>query len=261
MFDVDTQQIRGLASRLYVLNSRGIPHAVRFTLNDLAFKARAQALKETDKDMILRVPFTHKSIRVTRAQGYNIGMMASYTGSIAHYLERQEDGGTYTHRQKMPGSSKSYPIPTRAASGESDSPEARQEHVLRSNRMSSIKLQDKSLSAFATNKKQQLAIKMQMAADGKGSRFYHEFSDTSRGIYTAKIKRNNNQRISRKNKRTRNKKLSFKLIRLWNLSEKSVDIKPTHWLEDSKIHAMKQLNAVYKRNLRAQLDRAMRIGF
>ena len=80
-------------NNLKVINKKSIPHATRFTLNNLAYKSQQEAQKLTEKDFINRNKFTKKSLRFEKANGINIRKMNSFVGSVADYMRLQEEGG------------------------------------------------------------------------------------------------------------------------------------------------------------------------
>src|SRR5690606_34955196 len=70
---VDSSDIIRFVKRLDSLNKRGAPHAMRESLNTLAFATRKQWQREIRYELTLRNRWTVNSIRVEKARGSNIG--------------------------------------------------------------------------------------------------------------------------------------------------------------------------------------------
>ena len=84
------------------LSSSAIPRAIAATLNRQAEATSAQALTNLKKKLIVRTPFTTKSLRVSKSRPKpDIGAMYSKAGTISPYLPIQETGGTIPAREKV----------------------------------------------------------------------------------------------------------------------------------------------------------------
>jgi len=104
--DIDSSEVREFTKKLREMHRSNMPIVVRNTLNQLAFDVKKnELLKSADKQFILRNPsFFKRYSGVKKADGWNIGTMQSEVGIIpgeniaAGLLEKQEHGGTITHR-------------------------------------------------------------------------------------------------------------------------------------------------------------------
>lgn len=89
------------------------PLAIKGTLNSLAFESMKKAKKTIRDDFENRNKFTEKSVRVETVKTLKISDMVSTVGSIAPYMEKQEEGATERSSGKH-----GLRIPTGAAAGQ-----------------------------------------------------------------------------------------------------------------------------------------------
>jgi hypothetical protein len=89
------------------------PLAIKGTLNSLAFKTRKRAQTTIRQDFQLRNKFTERSVRVDPVKTLKITDMVSTVGSIAPYMEKQEEGAVERSSGKH-----GLRIPTGAAAGQ-----------------------------------------------------------------------------------------------------------------------------------------------
>lgn len=89
-------------------------NATRNALNSLAFRARTHWQDEIEQSFTLRNQFTKRSVRVDKAQGFNVRTMQSVVGSVAPYMGDQETGavvrGKSAHKG-IPGPSAGGGVP------------------------------------------------------------------------------------------------------------------------------------------------------
>ncbi len=84
------------------LSTEAIPRAIASTLTRQAEVTNIQALTNIKKKLIVRTPFTTKSLRVSKSRPKpNISAMYSKAGTISPYLPIQETGGTIPAREKV----------------------------------------------------------------------------------------------------------------------------------------------------------------
>lgn len=95
------------------MRSRALPLATREVLNKMAFESRKESQQTITREFVLRNKFTVKSIRVDRAMGMDISAQKSVMGSIADYMDEQEDGGTKNRRR-----GRTVGIPTSFSAGQ-----------------------------------------------------------------------------------------------------------------------------------------------
>lgn len=172
---IDLREIKGWTAALAKANSRGLPFAHRATLNGMAFKTREIAQETLGSKMILRNPWTARSVAVERAKGFDTSRMSSAVGSTEDYLEKQEFGGVRKRNGRV-----GVPIPTSYSSGEGENAKPRRRLPRPANTLRRIKLRQGRYKA--KNRKQANLVAVKEAAK-KGRR--HVFLDLGRreGIF------------------------------------------------------------------------------
>lgn len=111
---IDIGQFERFAKKLHELNKRGIPHAMRDTLNAVAFQAQKTWRSEIEQRLTIRSKgFTTRSVRVIRARGIDLKNMRSEVGSDTSYMGGVETGTTMHSSGKY-----GKPVPTGFASRE-----------------------------------------------------------------------------------------------------------------------------------------------
>lgn len=175
--------------------SKAIPFAMRRTLNDTAFAARALWVDEIQKTLVTRNTFTTRSLRVERATGRTVAGMRAVVGSAAPYMGKRE----VLSREER------GPVPTTVASGEGRSGKPRRRLVRRPNRIAAIQLPDKLRQG---SRRQRAAVTISMAAR-KGHRFVFLELERRKGFF----------RVSGGKRRPR-------IDMLWDTSRKSHTVKP-----------------------------------
>lgn len=201
--------------------ARGLPIAMRSTINGNAFATQKAAQQEVGGRMVLRNKWTAQSIQVTQARGSE----PARTGSRAAYMADQERGATV-----RPAKGSNKPIPTSYAAGQ-EGARPRTRLPRKPNKLSSIRLRRGRTSAAAA------AAVREAAASGQ--RFVYLDTGKRKGLY----------RITGGKRRP-------KARMVWDLSRKSVQVKPTHWLRDSTATAMQGWEQRYFAALQYQLRRA-----
>jgi len=112
MIKVEMRGLEKFRADLGKFAKKALPAAARGSLNTLAFDARREWAQQVGRKFILRNKFTVNSLRIEKAQGFNIATMESKVGSVAGYMEEQEEGSTRTARGKH-----GVAIPTSSAAG------------------------------------------------------------------------------------------------------------------------------------------------
>ncbi len=110
MFSV-TSDIKSWTKKMNRVNKELLPQAIGATINTAAKGAHARGLKNIKKDLILRNPYTEKSLKLWQSKykpGRSIDRINAVTGTISSYLPIQEEGGT------VQAKSNRLPIPTLA---------------------------------------------------------------------------------------------------------------------------------------------------
>lgn len=222
---VDTKGIKRFEKDLRKLNRKGFPYAVKATLDSVAFDARKQWQGEIQERFTLRNRYTVSSIRVEKAKGRNVSSMHSTVGSVADYMEHQEERGE-TRR----GGKYGPPVPTLdARSGKSE-----KRPVARPNKLSRIQLGARGLSKFST-KRQKIAVAASMAARS-GSKYVMLPIAGSEGIY----------KLSGSARRPR-------MRMIWSMSNASVRIPPQPTMKPAVQQSMKRTSKHYEKALKFQL--------
>lgn len=89
----DRRHTDQLVADLDRLNRRGLPHAVRFSLNRVAYDTMVRGQLELGWSMVERNKWTHRSIQYRKADSrVSIGEMRSHAGSTEGYMADQETG-------------------------------------------------------------------------------------------------------------------------------------------------------------------------
>ena len=230
MIIVDDEEIKQFESDLKTFAARAYPFATKETLNTAAFSAKEGAVVNTRNQMITRNKFTENSWKVEKVQGLNVSRQHSVVGSVAPYMERQEFGGT-----KRKSGKTGVPIPTPAASGESEGVLPRRRVVPRSRALGRITLRNSGVKAFS--KKQKNFLKVKFTAKS-GRKFV--FLDFQRhpGIY----------RVEGGVKNT-----EIKLM--WDMSKESVIIPRNPVLGPAVEDARRIMPFLYREALEFQLKR------
>lgn len=206
-------------------------HGVRNALNGCAFEAQKAWRSEVKRTFTLRAPFTERSIQVDKAKGLDIGSMQSKVGSIAPYLEDQEEGAT------IHGKGKHKAVPAAVAGGAAG-PGIRPRVVLGRFRMGGIKVRDPKVGRYG--RKQRNAIALDVAAR-TGNRF------------ALLLKPKGGRAIFEVRKLGRRK---FKTRLIWNVDRSSVTVKPEPTMHRAIARSMGAFERITKAALQDQLRRA-----
>ena len=223
MFSINDRDVRALERRLKLIKSRALPFATREVLNRTAFDARYEAQSFINREMVLRNKYTVNSIRVDRAQGLNISTQKSVMGSIADYMDEQEEGGTKNRKRGA-----SVSIPTSFSAGQRGArPRTRMPRS--AFKMSAINLRRNA--SKAKNQRQMNAINIATSLGG----FTYLNLGKRRGIF--KIDKKGNPTM------------------VHDFSRTSVRIPATHWMTRSTQKALLKQPITYKRALDYQISR------
>lgn len=179
-FDFESPELQRFSDALERYAQRGLPYAARNTLNRSAFKAREIWVDTVRDTFTLRNSWTVRSIRVDKARGTNPLTMVSRVGSVAEYMETQEEGGVERKTGRH-----GVAIPTSAASGQGRSGR-RTKPVRRPNQLRNIQLAGRR-AASSRKQRNAIAIKTAIAA---GRKFvFLELDDSRQGIFRIRGRR------------------------------------------------------------------------
>lgn len=97
---VDTRDLEKLSRQLSAYKKTAMPYATREYVNAQAFEAQKLWKKELPQKMKLRTKFTERSIQVDKAKSLVVSQQMATVGSVASYMDEQEDGATQSKAGK-----------------------------------------------------------------------------------------------------------------------------------------------------------------
>lgn len=228
MIRINMQGAKELETKLARLNKRGLPFAMRNTMNDAAFKTREVAQRTIRRNMVTRNKWTERSVQVEKAR--NPMRIEARVGSLQPYMSTQEFGGTKRKKRK-----EGVPIATGTASGEGMSPTPRKRVPRAVNRLQRIQLKRK---VRGKNRKQRNVAAVKEAAASNNKYVFMDLGRT-KGIF-----------------KVMGGKRKPRVKMIWSLKHQSVNIPRNPWLAPSvKRVTEKMLPTLYARRLTQQLDR------
>lgn len=228
---VDTSELEKFEKDLEVTRKKAFPFAVRQMLNDTAFDARREYMREAGESMKLRTKWTTESIRVDKATGISIPTMSAKVGSIEDYMKTQEKGAT----EKKSGT---YGVPLPAAAPGKRKTRGR---VGSSKRMGNV-----TLTAGPTKGSRQVrnAGAIAVAARKGGGDVFLNLGKR-KGIFRV----------------TPGKKRAARVRKIWDLSKSAVRIPRNSMLERAEMLARAGMLPHYREALIGQLRRHGALGY
>jgi hypothetical protein len=240
MIQVDIKDIKKLEKNLGRATRFALPIATQRSLNDYAFYAMNKSKENVAKKMIVRTPYTTKSIQVNKAKGLKMNRMKSSVGSTVDYLADQEFGYTKTSKSK-----EGLSIPTTTASGEPEQARTRRKLVRRRNKLTNLKL--RKVSRKAKSSKQELLLKVQDSVAGGNRVFFHDFGGRKKkGIFRVYGGRKTFKRGWPK---------GAKIKMLFDMSKKVISNDGNKWLMPSVNQTEKISKEIYYKRLDEQMKR------
>lgn len=233
MIKSDLTDVKKFEADLKRFKASAFPFATKQTINRAARNTVKVAEDIVSGKMILRNPWTARSIQFDRAQGSTVSAQRALVGSTQPYMADQEFGG----RKRAKGA-RGVPIATPRASGETSLP--RRKLPRRANSLQAIQLR-KSGALRTANRAQRNRVAVDMA-QGKGFVFL-ELGRRS-GIY-----------------RVTGGKRRPKLSKVWDMSRPSVVIPQRRWLLPAVEAIAPRMPVYYAQALRAQLARHGILGY
>lgn len=131
---VDLRQVKRFARELEKASDKAVLHAIRAYVDAAAFEAQREWKEQIAKTFTLRNTWTTRSIQVRRASGMSPKQMVARVGSIADYMDEQEEGTT-TRKTGKHG----VALPTGASAGQRGA-RKRTKPIRRSNYLSALKV-------------------------------------------------------------------------------------------------------------------------
>ena len=231
MFGIGDRELVKYERALSDLKRSALPFATQKTINDMAFHGRKRSIAQIKRTMTIRNKFTERSIQVTPTRERQISWQQSILGSTRDYMEDQEFGAV-----ERGGGSIGKPIYTPYASGEGLSARPRHKLPRKPNKLQNIMLARKSKKG-KTRAQQNLIAVREAAASGHK----YVYMDTGRRKGLFKVLGGKRRPYVRM---------------VYNLSEKTVTVKPNPWLAPSVERVMVRDRApLYRRALEYQLRR------
>lgn len=216
---------------LALFRKQAVPYAARNALNDSAFAVRARWQDEIKASFILRNQYTARSIRVEKTFSRDINSMQAKVGSIAEYMGRQELGGIEQARAKH------KPIPTLLARGGNPTRTVRP-----SARLGRIKVSPAKALAVGPQKRNLIAL---VKAKRRGeSHVVLERKGGGLGLYVVQGGK---------------RKLKARL--LYDLSRRSVRVKPEPTLQRSLKASQGTIQRIHLESVLKELKRAHVFGY
>lgn len=231
MFDLDDRQLKKYERTLNGVNQRAIPFAIKGALNSTAFKMREIWRAEIDDKLIQRNKFTKNSIRVERVSSNMVDQMQSRVGSIASYMDEQEDGFVKTSKGKH-----GVILPTTYSSGEGENAGQRRKLPRRMNQIGQITLRNKKIKAKSRAQRNAIAVRTAIKNKDK-----FVFIDTGKRKFIARVIRQ-----GRKGAR-------IKMVH--DLTKRSVTIQPNPTMKPARRQTIREIPQIYKKSLQFQLKR------
>lgn len=236
MIKVDVKDLIRFEDELRRFKFKAFPFATRSTLNTAAFMASKEAQENIRGGFVNRNKFTVNSIRVEKSKTLKISNQESKVGSIAPYMNVQEEGGIVTSQGQH-----GVPLPTNEAANQSRGARPRTKLPIPTNRLKNIKIGGKM--ARAKSAKQAIFLTLLDAARKKRK---FVFLATSRRAGIFRI-------TGEKDHRGHIRKIKTKMM--YNLSQRSVNIRPRPWLKPAFDEAMKKMPEIYKKALEFQIKK------
>jgi hypothetical protein len=237
MITGDFKDVKDLVDDLDRIAHRSIPFATKQALNDTAWKARFFAQRTIRTKMVERNKWTAGSIRVDPARTLRISQQESAVGSTEVYMETQEFGDT-EHAKRKHG----VAIPTGYSAGQMGQ-RPRTRVPRRANRLANIRL-SKVRKGGMSRKARIVATIRQAVRTGERYVFLDLGDSGRKGIF----------KVVGGRKKSRGRSTA-KLRMVQDLSQRSVRIPKTPWLNPSVLLASLQMDDFYRRALLFQLRR------
>jgi len=264
VFSIDTSEIdRFERVVLQKAKAFAFPLAIQGTLNTLAFKSMQAGRKTIQEDFELRNKWTERSVRFDRTRTLKIADMVATVGSVADYMESQEEGETRTSKGKH-----GLRIPTGAAA---DQPQLfpRRGVIKKKYRRGQIKLANETGRIKARNRGQFILMSIRVASlRGQSPFVFLPFGSGNAGLYKiipqgsappTRYKRGK-KKFTRKNKwgRPRGKPGNERLILIHSFAHRTIKIIPTKWLKKNVEDVAGTMAVTFKQQADRVFDRLVK---
>jgi len=204
--------------------------AVKNTLNIAVSLTRRNAITDIRTDFILRNKFTERQIQFDKAEGDDISMMESRIGATekADYMATQEEGGRRKLSQFSKGATSIPQTPVRI--GLSSHREVSRDYYIKRLRKKIVR--GRFRKNFGSSKARMVAM---FAAGKKLNKLVKRHGDILRVSQFEKLGRN---------------RVKIRTELLYTLYKKPILIKPNPWLEPATHKPARDLENIYKVQLR-----------
>jgi len=203
MVHVELRGLEKLRDDMGKFAKKALPAAARGALNTTAFDARREWVQQVGRKFVLRNKFTVNSLRIEKAQGFDVSTMQSKVGSVAAYMAEQEEGRTEKAHGKH-----GVAIPTSSAAGMAKRA-TRTKQVQKKNYLTAIQVAAKVRGI----RQRRNAVAIRLAGKTGGVAFL----DLGRRKGLFRVKHTSKGR--------------FTVRMVYDLSKKSVTLKPTPTLQ------------------------------
>lgn len=231
LLHVDTRELKRLERDLATTKKKAVPYATLTLTNTLAFEARTEWQQTMGQKMKLRNRYTVNSVRVEKAKGLNMAAQIAVLGSVAPYMDEQEDGATESKSGKH-----GIPLPA-AAPGK----RAQRGKVGKARQFKAIRI----MPTVRGHRSRQVAAAMAMAERRGGTQYaFLQLKKGRKGIYQLHPGR---------------KRLGLKKV--WDLSKSSVRIPKNPTLEPAVAKTTARRDGIWREALIFQLRRHKVLGY
>lgn len=242
LVDVDWRGMEKLQRDLQIFARKAIPHAVRNGLTRTAYEARGEYIEAARSRLTLRNTWTERTIQVAPARGMVVDQMEARAGSTAQYMADQEAGKTEVASGKH-----GVPIPTSFSAGQGLKKKPRTRLVQRPNRLPAIDLASRGSARASrgrsSNRMQANAIAIRKAL-AAGSKYVFLDLRRRKGIF-----------------KLQGSKRGLKVRLVWDLSERSVRVRPTPMLLQAIIQTLNVAPRIQAAAMVEQLRRNKVFGY
>lgn len=238
--DTDTMDVDKLVKILNEINKKGMPYAIKQSLDKAAFNTMKYMKENLDKEFIIRNTYVGRSMQYRRVNGKHIDNMESSAGSVLEFMGEQEEG----FEKHGTGSTGGVTIPTTAVTNQYGSTR-RTKAITQKNQMKAIQLAESQKRNKSTIAKIYAA-----RAQGKKEIFIDKKTDQWKrktGVY----------RVIRWRKKKRGWPKGAKLRMIFSLEEKSIRVRPHEWLEPAIKHALPLMHKYFRDAVIEQIQRAI----
>ena len=229
--NVDTKDLKRFERDLRNFKSKAVPYASRAYVNNQAFEARKEWQDILPSKMKLRNKYTTNSIRVDKTSSLDINRQQSIVGSLAPYMDEQEDG-------YKEGKSGKHGVALPAAAPSKRKTRGR---ISKARQLGSINI----MPRIRGHRSRQVAASMAMARKRGGPQYaFLQLKKGRMGIYQLDPSR---------------KRLAVKKV--WDLSKSSVTIPKNPTMEPAVQSMAKRRDALWRDALLFQLRRHRILGY